>query len=87
MKVYASKELATYCMPEDSSLSLVTDAGEKFVAEILRIGPLQEYFSDVYVGWKLLCWMILVAFVVSLLYSVLVRYFAGCMVWTMLLLL
>lgn len=85
--VYPTTNLATYCAPQDSKLTLITDAGERLIADILSIGPLQIYFSDVYVGWRLLCWMILVSFAVSLLYSVLIRYFAGCMVWTMLLLL
>ena len=77
----------TYCVPENGTLSLFTDAGEKLVMDILSVGPLQAYFADVYVGWRLLCWMILVAFGVSLIYSVLIRYFAGCMVWTMILIL
>jgi len=70
-------------MPQNSSLTLFTKTGEQLVTAILSIGPLQTYFSDVYVGWELLCWMIPVSLVISVLYSGLIRYFAGCMVWLM----
>ena len=70
-------------MPIDHDILVL---GEK-VIDIINIAPLQSYFSDVYMAWELLLAMVGVAFVVSLLYSVLIRYFAGCMVWTMIFLL
>lgn len=47
------------------------------------MGVLQGYFSDVYVGWPLILAAVGVSLVVSIIYSVLIRSFAGCMVWTM----
>jgi uncharacterized membrane protein YagU involved in acid resistance len=57
------------------------------VTDILSVGVLQSYFADLYVAWKLILAMVGVSLVISLFYSVLIRYFAGCMVWTMILLL
>lgn len=80
---YSSKVLATYCFPNDTSQKIL----DKVVTDILNIAPLQSYFSDLAVGWPLVCWMILVSFGISLIYSILIRYFAGCMVWTMIIVL
>lgn len=57
------------------------------VTDILSVGVLQKYFSDLYVSWPLILGMIGISLFVSLFYSVLIRYFAGCMVWTMILIL
>lgn len=56
---------------------------DQLVTDILNIAPLQGYFSDVYVAWQLILAMVGVSFAVSVFYSVLIRYFAACMVWTM----
>jgi hypothetical protein len=61
--------------------------GTQLVTDILNIGVLQQYFSDVYESWQLILAMVGVSLVVCILYSVLIRYFAGCMVWTMVILL
>ena len=66
-------------MPLDQAEKIVNE----FVIDIINIAPLQSYFSDVYMAWELLLAMVGVAFAVSLFYSVLIRYFAGCMVWAM----
>ena len=66
-------------MPLDHATMVV----DQLVTDIINVAPLQSYFSDVYMAWELLLAMVGVAFAVSLLYSVLIRYFAGCMVWTM----
>ena len=81
--IYASNQIVTYCLPLDAAVQ----AGGKVVTEILSIGVLQEYFSDIYVAWKLTLTMVAVSLAVSILYSVLIRYFAGCMVWVMIILL
>jgi hypothetical protein len=79
VELYATKPLVTYCMPEDLAQEVVG----KLVTDILSIAPLQGYFSDVYMAWPLLLSMIGIALLVSVIYSILIRYFAGCMVWTM----
>lgn len=79
LDIYATKPLATYCFPVDQGQKVV----DQFVTDILNIAPLQGYFADVYVAWPLILSMIGVSFVVSIFYSVLIRYFAACMVWTM----
>jgi len=70
-------------MPLDQAEVIV---GE-LVTDILNIAPLQSYFSDVYMAWPLLLAMVGVSVVVGVIYSVLIRYFASCMVWTMILML
>lgn len=79
VQIYGTKPLVTYCMPLDQAQEIVG----KLVTDILSVAPLQSYFSDVYMAWPLLLGMIGIALVVSIIYSVLIRYFAGCMVWTM----
>ena len=66
-------------MPLDHA-TMVLDT---LVTDIINVAPLQSYFSDVYMAWELLLAMVGVSFVISILYSILIRYFAGCMVWTM----
>lgn len=66
-------------MPVDQAKTVLG----QLVIDIINVAPLQSYFSDVYMAWELLLAMVGVAFAISLLYSVLIRYFAGCMVWTM----
>lgn len=80
---YSTNQIVTYCLPLDAAVK----AGDKLVTEILSIGVLQEYFSDIYVAWNLIIQMAGIALVVSIFYSVLIRFFAGCMVWTMIILL
>lgn len=80
---YASNQIVTYCLPLDAAVQ----AGGKLVTDILSIGVLQEYFSDIYVAWNLIIQMVGVSLVVSIFYSVLIRFFAGFMVWTMIILL
>ena len=53
------------------------------MTQILSVAPLQSYFADVYMAWPLILGMVGVSIAVSLFYSILIRYFAGCMVWTM----
>ena len=55
----------------------------ELVTDILNIAPLQSYFSDVYMAWPLLLAMVGVSVFVGVVYSILIRYFAGCMVWCM----
>jgi hypothetical protein len=81
--IYATKPLVTYCMPLDDAERV---AGE-LVTDILNIAPLQSYFSDAYMAWELLLAMVGVSFGISVFYSVLIRFFAGCMVWTMIVIL
>ena len=66
-------------MPKD----LNEQAVGELVTDIIHVSPLQSYFADVYVAWELILAMVGVTFVVSILYSVLIRYCAGCMVWVM----
>lgn len=66
-------------MPLDRAEEIVGN----LVTDILNVAPLQSYFSDVYMAWPLLLAMIGVSVFVAVLYSVLIRFFAGCMVWTM----
>lgn len=80
---YQSTQIVTYCLPTDQAIAI----GQQLVTDILSVGVLQAYFSDLYVSWPLILSMIGVSLIVSLFYSVLIRYFAGCMVWTMILLL
>jgi hypothetical protein len=53
------------------------------VSNILHVGVLQKYFSDLNVAWPLVLAMLAVSLFISIFYSVLIRYFAGCMVWSM----
>lgn len=80
---YPTSQIVTYCLPVDQTIH----AGQQLVTDILAVGVLQSYFADLYVAWKLILAMVGVSLVISLFYSVLIRYFAGCMVWTMILLL
>ena len=45
--IYASKEIATYCLPVDQTIKIA----DKLITEILSIGVLQQYFSDLAVGY------------------------------------
>lgn len=80
---YDTRPLVTYCFPQDTTIKVANE----LVEGILSIGVLQKYFSDLSVAWKLILAMVGVSLVISIFYSVLIRYFAGCMVWTMILLL
>lgn len=80
---YQTVPVLTYCLPVDQTKNI---AGH-LISNILNVGVLQSYFSDVYVSWPLIVGMIGVSLIVSIFYSVLIRYFAGCMVWTMIVLL
>ena len=79
LEIYATQPLATYCMPLDQAKEILGEA----VTHILSVAPLQAYFADVYMAWPLILGMVGVSIAVSLFYSILIRYFAGCMVWTM----
>lgn len=81
--IYATTQIVTYCFPLDQTIQ----AGQQLVTQILSVGVLQTYLSDLYVAWKLILAMVGVSLAVSIIYSVLIRYFAGFMVWLMILLL
>jgi uncharacterized membrane protein YagU involved in acid resistance len=81
--IYKTTQVVTYCLPVDQAIQV----GQRLVTEILSVGVLQTYFSDLYVSWHLILAMVGVSLIVCILYSVLIRYFAGCMVWTMIFLL
>ena len=81
--IYPTKALVTYCMPLDQAEEVV---GE-LITNIIKVAPLQEYFSDVYMAWELVLAMVGVSIAISVFYSLLIRYFAGCMVWAMIFLL
>lgn len=83
LQSYATQTIVTYCLPLNETQIIV----DKIVSEVLSVGVLQKYFSDLYVSWKLILAMVGVSLVVSILYSFLIRNFAGCMVWTMIFLL
>jgi hypothetical protein len=73
----------TYCLPLDQTITI----GTKLVTDILSAGVLQDYFSDLYIAWKLVLAMAGVCLGVCIIYSLLIRYFAGFMVWLMIILL
>lgn len=47
----------------------------------MDIGTLQEYFSDLKDGWPLLGLCVIFAFAVSIIFTLFIRFFAGCFVW------
>jgi len=47
----------------------------------MDISNLQKYFSDLKTGWPLLAICVGFSFVVSMLFTVFIRFCAGCFVW------
>lgn len=47
----------------------------------MNITTLQKYFSDLKEGWPLLGVCVGLAFLVSILFTLFIRFFAGCFVW------
>jgi hypothetical protein len=80
---YPTKQIITYCF----ALNKTQEVAGRVIDEVLSIDVLQEYFADIYVSWQLILAMVGVSLFVSILYSVLIRSFAGCMVYTMFILL
>ena len=72
-----------YCLPINQTITI----GTKLIKDILSADLLQDYFSDLYVAWKLVLAMAGVCLGVCIIYSLLMRYFAGFMVWLMIVLL
>ena len=67
--------MLNYCVPLDG----VTDIS-KYLG---GVGWLQEYFADLFVCWPLVLGMLGISLFVSIVYSVLIRFFAGFVIWTM----
>ncbi len=53
-----------------------------FVFEDYDVSVLQEYFSDLRDARYLVLAIIGVSFVISIIYTLLMRWFAGCFLWT-----
>lgn len=58
------------------NVTMVTQVADKF----------EEYFSDVQESWRYFCYIAAIAFVVSIISLILIRYFVGIFVWIILLL-
>lgn len=80
---YDTQNTITYCRPSDQTIKTAS----KLVTDILTVGVLQDYFSDLYVAWKLILAIAGVCLLVCIIYSILIRFFAGFMVWLMIILL
>ena len=60
----------------------IPKVGVNFDFDYFNIGVLQEYFSDLRDGKYLVFGMFGVAFLFSIFYTILMRWFAGCFIWT-----
>lgn len=75
LKIYPSDTIVHLCYPKDIIEDFDFDV-------FMDVSVIQEYFSDLREGWPLILGMFGIALILSLLFSVFVRFCAGCFVWT-----
>jgi amino acid transporter len=59
----------------------------KFIEDLLNLPGLTKHFHDLKVTWPIILGCVGISIVLSLVLSVLIRYCAGCMVWSIIILL
>lgn len=77
LKVYPSKTIVSLCYPNEDTIFDQFDF-DKF----MDVSLLQEYFSDLNEGWPLILGSVGVSLVLSIIFTIFIRFCAGCFVWT-----
>lgn len=82
LSTYNTTEIVNICVP-----AVEIDDNIRKIEEALRIGGLSQGFSDIRDTWPIILSCVGIAIVISLIFSIFIRYCAGCVVWSIILLL